>query len=81
MEPSIGYAVISAFFAAGAAWGAVRSALNGTRGKVDDVHKRLAAHIDDESVADKVTHERIARVETKIDMLLTNRFTCVKKDV
>lgn len=64
------YAALTAVFAAGAAWGAVKHSLNGTKIKVDDIANRLHLHIKDEADADKQTHERIARVETKVDILV-----------
>ena len=76
MEPSTAYAALTAVFAAGAAWGGVKFALNGTRARVDEIHnetkgvrKMLADHIQEESGADMYTHERLAKVETKVDIL------------
>jgi hypothetical protein len=64
------YAAITAIFVAGAAWGAVKHSLNGTKTKVEEIQSRLYLHIKDESDADQKTHERIARVETKVDFLV-----------
>ena len=70
MEPAIGYAAIVAFFSAGAAWGAVKAGLNGTKGRVESLTDQITQHIKDESDNDRVTHERIASVETKIDFIV-----------
>jgi hypothetical protein len=77
MEPFLGYAAITSIFAAGAAWAGVKVSLNGTKLRVEETHTRLADHIRDEGLADMHTHDRIAktherltRVETKVDMLL-----------
>ena len=71
MEPAIGYAAIVAFFSAGAAWGAVKAGLNGTKGRVEALTKQVTQHIKDETDSDIITHERIASVETKIDYIVT----------
>lgn len=60
----------TAIFVGGVAWGATKSALNGTRMRVQQIHEELRSHIRDESSADMETHERITRVETKLDMLI-----------
>jgi hypothetical protein len=69
MEPTIGYAVLTGIFAAGAAWGGSRAFWNGTKNRVEEVHRMLSAHIKEETDNDKLTHERLAKVETKVDML------------
>lgn len=61
----------TALFVGGVAWGATRNALNGTRIRVQQIHQELRDHIKDESNADIDTHERITRVETKLDILLS----------
>lgn len=57
--------------AAAFAAGAVKRTLNGTKDRVKEIHEQLHAHITEEHNADQQTHERIARVETKIDLLLS----------
>jgi hypothetical protein len=69
MEPTLGYAVLTGVFAAGAAWGGSRAFWNGTKNRVNDVHKMLSEHIKEESLADMHTHERLAKVETKVDLI------------
>ena len=59
--------------AAAAAWGGSRQALNGTRERVRELHVQLADHIRDEHAADMITHDRIARIETKVDLLLVHK--------
>ena len=70
MEPIIGYAALTAVFSAGAAWAGVKVSLNGTKRRVEETHERLAKHIQDEASADLITHERIASIETKLDIAL-----------
>lgn len=70
MEPILGYAALTAVFSAGAAWAGVKTSLNGTKRRVEETHDRLAKHIEDESQNDLITHERIARIETKLDVAL-----------
>lgn len=52
----------------GAAFGGVKAGLNGARLNIKQIHESLAAHIakEDEAAVD----ERLARLETKIDMLI-----------
>ena len=72
MEPVI-WTALTSFFVAGASYGAVimglKKGLNGTAARVKDVGDRLVKHIDDESGNDKLTHERLAKVETKVDLI------------
>ena len=71
MEPAtLGYVALTGFFAAGAAWGAVKSGLNGTKARMEALHKNLDDHIKEEHANDMHTHERIARVETKVDLII-----------
>ena len=81
MEPVIWYAVTTSIFAAGAAWAGVKVSLNGTKKRVEETHRQLTDHIREEGLADMHTHDRIAktherltRVETKVDMVL-EKFT------
>lgn len=50
----------------GGAWGGAKAALNGTRERVQKVEARTDAH--DEKLSKQ--GEQLARVETKIDILL-----------
>ena len=59
-------ALVAAAFAAGGA----KRALNGTRERVKEIHEQLNSHITEEANNDRVTHERIASVETKVDILI-----------
>jgi hypothetical protein len=70
MDPLLGYGILTAVFSAGAAWTSVKLSLNGAKKRIDETHSRLTVHIQDEAQADSQTHERIARVETKVDMIL-----------
>ena len=70
MEPALMYTIGTGLFVLGAAWGGTKVALNGTREKVREIHERLSLHISDEVSADIVTHERVTRIETKVDLIL-----------
>ena len=65
------YALITGALAAGASAGAVKASLNGAKAKIDEVHKKLHDHITEENNSDRETHERLAKVETKVDYLVT----------
>lgn len=67
----IPYAIVSGVFAAGAAMGGVKAALNGSKKKIDEMHKQLHSHINDEVSADQETHNRITRLETKMDLIIS----------
>ena len=72
MEPVI-VTVMSTLFIAGVAygatWKAVKTTLNGTVNDVKEIRNSLRNHINEEANNDKLTHERIAIVETKLDVL------------
>ena len=72
MEPVI-VTVASTLFIAGVAygatWKAVKTTLNGTREDVKEIRDSLRSHIKEETNNDQVTHERIAVLETKIDIV------------
>lgn len=55
---------------AGVVLGVLKKTINGSVGRITEIHDRLTKHIDDEGRADSHTHERIARVETKVDIIL-----------
>lgn len=56
--------------ALGGAWGGAKVALNGTRDRVARIDAELRDHISEENQHDLILHERIAQMETKIDVLL-----------
>lgn len=71
---------IAAAGSAGAAWGAVKMSLNGTRARVKTIEDILKDHLRDEMAAYEVANERLmvsndrlSRLETKIDLLLTGQ--------
>ena len=70
MEPALIYSVLSAVFVAGITMGYMKKTLNGTTERVKEIHTALTDHIRDESDNDAYTHERIARVETKVDIVI-----------
>lgn len=67
---SMAYAILTAVFVGGIAWGASKSALNGTRTRVSEIQKELRQHIAEESGRDSEVRERIVRIETKVDVLI-----------
>ena len=54
--------IATGLFSGGAAWGAAKVALNGTRQRVKELEE-----------SDRLTIERLARIETKIDLILEKR--------
>lgn len=68
MEDLILYA--APLLAVGGAWGGAKVALNGTRERVKEIQDDLSSHITEEHALDMETHARIARLETKIDILV-----------
>jgi len=72
MEPMyiFGWTVLTSLFGAGIVLGVLKKTVNGSVSRISEIHHRLSKHIDDEGKADSKTHERIARVETKVDMIL-----------
>lgn len=54
---------------AGAAWGAARTALNGTKGRVQEIKTELAAHTAADLAVQTQMIDRLARIETKIDYM------------
>jgi hypothetical protein len=72
VDPAFAYTVLTALFLAGTVWGATKAALNGTKQRVQIIHEELREHIHDEHNADMETHERIARMEAKLDLLISD---------
>lgn len=71
MEPwMIGAGSIIA--SAGAAFGGVKVALNGTRARVTEIKVDLKEHIEKDERLQDETIDRLARIETKLDMLRNN---------
>lgn len=62
--------LITAALALGGSWGGAKVALNGTRERVKEVSEKLETHIKDEAEQDLKLHQRMAGVETKIDILI-----------
>ena len=52
-----------------AAWGGTRQALNGTRERVKDINSKMDLHIQNTLAKHTEISERLATVETKVDML------------
>lgn len=80
MFPEMLIPIAGAAASAGAAWGAVKVSLNGTRTRVretqasvEGIREAFHRHCTDEH-ADFITQsDRLARVETKIDLLLLDK--------
>ena len=60
-----------ALSAGGAAWGAAKTALNGTKERVRKVEKALDVHIQVTTHRDTEVISRLAALEGKIDVMLT----------
>lgn len=60
----------TAIVSLGAAWGGAKAALNGTRRRVRSLEEDLSEHKKDSFQNHIDAVERLARLETKIDMLL-----------
>lgn len=65
--------IASAIFAGGAAWGGAKAALNGTKNRVKKMETDFVIHMRDDHVVQSQMLDRLARVETKIDLLLTRK--------
>jgi hypothetical protein len=63
----------SAFLTGGVAWGTVKQALNGTRERVKNIEQNQYDHekLDEQRFGSAA--DRLARIETKIDILLEKR--------
>jgi hypothetical protein len=72
-DASLAIPVISGVGAAGAAWGAVKVSLNGTRSRV----RKIESQMDEGLAKEADLHDRLARLETKIDLLLAGQITVV----
>ena len=70
MEPAFLYTIGTAVFVGGVSAGMVKASLNGTKERVRQIHETLQTHINDEADNDRLTHERLAGVEAKVDILL-----------
>jgi hypothetical protein len=67
-------------FSAGAAWGGAKAALNGTKRRVEYIEKTvnrhagaLEGHAKDDALLQSTMVDRLARIETKIDLLMDDR--------
>ena len=76
LNPTFVWAIATAVATAGAAWGGVKSSLNGTRRSIAELHREhqqlsalLREHTDDEHAHVAETNTRIGRVEGKLDLL------------
>jgi hypothetical protein len=60
---------VSVVFGAGAAWGGATAALNGTRNRVKSIEEWAVQHDKKDDEFQREGIDRLARIETKIDML------------
>lgn len=65
MDPMVIMAAVTALVSGGAAWGAVRVTLNGTKHDIRELKTTFEEHLHD----DREMRDRLARLETKIDLL------------
>lgn len=67
IEPGVLISLGGILVTGGAAWGGVKVALNGTRGRVKAIERNLADHTKaDEALAREVI-TRLARIEAKLE--------------
>lgn len=72
MEPWM-ISVAAGLVSIGGAYGGAKVALNGTRERVKEVKADLSAHMEkDEDLQDRMI-DRLARIETKLDILMEKR--------
>lgn len=87
-DPSFVVSALTIAASAGAAWGSVKVSLNGARRKINETHAALHRHMEDEmhdfaANAEKIARkeavqsDRLARLETKIDLLLSGHLQAV----
>ena len=62
-------AVLGVVFTGGAAWGGASYALNGTRKRVMDLDEKFTQHVSDDNTRHVEAIDRLARIETKLDVL------------
>ena len=72
MEPNTGgiLAFITALLAGGAAWGASRQAIKNVEEDVKEIKEELASHIEDDTAIQHETIDRLARIETNLEILV-----------
>lgn len=70
VEPEVLLMGATAVGSLGAAWGGAKVALNGTRSRVQRIESVLDEHIDEDEQLNRDSIDRLARLETKIDILL-----------
>jgi hypothetical protein len=65
LEGPILYSVLSAMFTGGVAYGGFKVALNGTKNRISKLEE-----VEERAEMERIkTHERLASLETKIDMI------------
>jgi hypothetical protein len=66
-------AVMGVVGSGGLAWGGARAALNGTKARVTKIDNTLDEHVAEDHVVQLETVQRLASIETKLDLLLQER--------
>lgn len=83
-DPSFIISALTIAASAGAAWGSVKVSLNGTKRRIQETHAALHKHMEDEmhdfrrhndrvTAFERTQGDRLARLETKIDLLLSGQ--------
>ena len=70
LEPELVIAAGGILASGGVAWGAVRTALNGTKKRVVEINETLNKHVEDDHRVQLEAVQRLARIETKLDEVL-----------
>jgi len=65
-------AVAGPFLAIGGAWGGAKVALNGTRNRVKTLETNLEVHKAASAIQHIEAIDRLARIETKIDIVISH---------
>ena len=69
MGPELGVLITlgGLLLTAGAAWGGARTALNGTRRRVEELHTQFIEHTKADLEHQREALDRLARIETKLE--------------
>ena len=70
LNPQMAWTVGTALVTAASAWKAVKMGLNGARKDIEDTKIELRDHIRTENEADQRLHEKVGRIEGKLDTLI-----------
>jgi hypothetical protein len=73
VNPEFLLPVAAAAASAGGAWGAIKVMLNGTRDRVKKLENIFELHTRNEQDRDGFVIDRLARLETKLDLLIADK--------